>query len=247
MENIKIYGDPAVELIRLTKEINDRYDAEKKRIEENIEESKAKEHLQKNEISRLRELIKLNKEYGDPTDVKAYQEELQKLVNTGDGWRSIVQGIVEQRGSLANVYSVQTEQGENTVAYMKRIGEEYKNTKEQLEELYKFKPELRDDPEIGRAKTRISILEEIASALGFDLEEAASGKSQSDKFKAELARIKAYKTYEDFKSMFQKMATRRERLYTYGMNLSLGLPGSIEAAAIRLNANAVDEINEAPG
>ena len=84
MENIKeIYGDPAVELIRLTKEINDRYDAEKKRIEENIEKSKAKEHLQKNEISRLRELIKLNKEYGDPADVKAYQEELQKLVRHG--------------------------------------------------------------------------------------------------------------------------------------------------------------------
>ena len=248
MENIKkIYGDPAVELIRLTKEINDRYDAEKKRIEENIEESKAKEHLQKNEISRLRELIKLNKEYGDLADVKAYQEELQKLVNTGDGWRSIVQGIVEQRGSLANVYSVQTEQGENTVAYMKRIGEEYKNTKEQLEGLYKFKPELRDKLEIGRAKTRISILEEIASALGFDLEEAASGKSQSDKFKAELARIKeAYKTYEDFKKYVSEKRAREETsIHFPGIDLSLGLPGSIEAAAKRLNANAMDEINEA--
>lgn len=248
MENIKkIYGDPAVELIRLTKEINDRYDAEKKRIEENIEESKAKEHLQTNEISRLRELIKLNKEYGDPTDVKAYQEELQKLVNTGDGWRSIVQGIVEQRGSLANVYSVQTEQGENTVAYVKRIQEEYKDTKEQLEGLYKFKPELRDEPEIGRAKTRISILEEIASALGFDLEEAASGKSQSDKFKAELVRIKkAYKTYEDFKKYVSEERAREEASVHFpGINLALGLPASIEAAAIRLNANAVDEINEA--
>ena len=248
MENIKkIYGDPAVELIRLTKEINDRYDAEKKRIEENIEESKAKEHLQTNEISRLRELIKLNKEYGDPTDVKAYQEELQKLVNTGDGWRSIVQGIVEQRGSLANVYSVQTEQGENTVAYVKRIQEEYKDTKEQLEGLYKLKPGLRDEPEIGRAKTRISILEEIASALGFDLEEAASGKSKSDKFKAELARIKeAYKTYEDFKKYVSEDRAREEAsIHFPGINLSLGLPGSIEAAAKRLNANAVDEINEA--
>ena len=248
MENIKkIYGDPAVELIRITKEINDRYDAEKKRIEENIEKSKAKEHLQTNEISRLRELIELNKKYGDPADVKAYQEELQKLVSTGDGWRSIVQGIVEQRGSLANVYSVQTEQGENTVAYMKRISEEYKNTKEQLEGLYKFKPELRDEPEIERAKTRISILEEIASALGFDLEEAASGKSQSDKFKAELARIKeAYKTYEDFKKYVSEDRAREEAsIHFPGINLSLGLPGSIEAAAKRLNANAVDEINEA--
>lgn len=248
MEHIKeIYGDPAVELIRITKEINDRYDAEKKRIEENIEESKAKEHLQKNEISRLRELIKLNKEYGDPADVKAYQEELQKLVSTGDGWRSIVQGIVEQRGSLANVYSVQTEQGENTVAYMKRIGEEYKTQKEQLEKLYKFKPKLRDEPGIGRAKTHISILEEIASALGFDLEEAASGKSQSDKFKAELARIKeAYKTYEDFKKYVSEDRARKEASEHFpGINLSLGLPGSIKAAAKRLNANAVDEINEA--
>lgn len=248
MEHIKkIYGDPAVELIRKTKEINDRYDAEKKWIEENIEESKAKEHLQKNEISRLRELIKLNKEYGDPADVKAYQEELQKLVSTGDGWRSIVQGIVEQRGSLANVYSVQTEKGEDTVAYMKRIGEEYKNTKEQLEGLYEFKPGLRDESEIGRAKTRISILEEIASALGFDLEEAASGKSQSDKFKAELARIKeAYKTYEDFKKyVSEDMALKKASAHFPGINLSLGLPGSIKAAAKRLNVNAVDEINEA--
>jgi tape measure domain-containing protein len=248
MEHIKeIYGDPAVELIRITKEINDRYDAEKKRIEENIEKSKAKEHLQNNEISRLRELIKLNKEYGDLADVKAYQEELQKLVSTGDGWRSIVQGIVEQRGSLANVYSVQTEQGENTVAYMKRIQEEYKNTKEQLEGLYQYKPELRDESGIEREKTHISILEEIASALGFDLEEAASGKSQSDKFKAELARIKeAYNTYEDFKKYVSEDRAREEASVHFpGIDLSLGLPESIEAAAKRFNVDAVDEINKA--
>ena len=107
---------------------------------------------------------------------------------------------------------------------MKRIQEEYKNTKEQLEGLYKLKPKLRDEPEIGRAKKHISILEEIASALGFDLEEAASGKSQSDKFKAELARIKeAYKTYEDFKKYVSEERAREEAsIHFPGINLALG-------------------------
>ena len=151
--------------------------------------------VKKLDIKRLEDYIALYKELGRQDKVDFYQLKLDAL-KVPEGWRGLVQEIIE--GKELDKYSsfgLWADETTNSVDYVEDMVKRYKELKEQIDLVQPF-----DDEQAKRLKQNKELIEDIANALGLDLEKLTASKSnegESEEEKRLKRLISALRTLQD--------------------------------------------------
>lgn len=180
-------------------EIEKRYADERKEIEKNNSAEEAKIKLVDLEEKKVRELIDAYKKLGREDMANYYEARLPKVT---EGWRKTVEDAIKKAGFSEEdaAYGLWAKDSTVSVDYVDDIVKRYKELKDKIDTI-PFDKKHQD-----RLKEEKKLIEDIANALGLDLEKLARGKKgtnpEIERLKNLVAELrKLQKQYEELKAL----------------------------------------------
>ena len=173
-----------------------------------------KQELLETEGARLNELIKVYTKYEQFDLAKKTREELNKLLEVGDGWRVAVDKIIDNNQRLLKF---KYKEDDSIFDYADTLISKYKKIKEQITLNLKV-----SDSEKKRMESEAEGLRQLAKAIGLDIDAAIKPKgsqdtSRLDALKSELSLVeKIYKRYEDLRKLKTDTSAKADIEDIYG-------------------------------
>lgn len=181
------------------KALEERYEKEREQIRKTYDEEKAKIELAELEEKRIQELIDTYKKLGRNDMVNYYESKLPKELK---GWRKKVEDTIKKFGFKENdsAFGLWAKDSTVSVDYVDDMAKRYKELKEQIDTI-PFDKEHQD-----RLKKEKKLIEDIANALGVNLEKLLAGKNtdnpEVEKLKNLVAELrKLQEQYEKLKAL----------------------------------------------
>ena len=152
------------------------------------------------DVKRLEEYLALYKELDRQDKVDFYQQKLDAL-KVPEGWRGLVQGIIEGKDlDKYSSFGLWAEETTNSVDYVEDMVKRYKELKEQIDLVQPF-----DEKQANRLKQNKELIEEIAKALGLDIEKLAASKKQKGESEEEKRLKRLISALRDLQTQYEKL------------------------------------------
>ena len=152
------------------------------------------------DIKRLKDYLDLYKELKRQDKIDATTEKL-KAYEVPQGWRGLVQGIIEGKDlDKYSSFGLWAEETTNSVDYVEDMVKRYKELKEQIDLVQPF-----DEKQANRLKQNKELIEEIAKALGLDIEKLAASKKQKGESEEEKRLKRLISALRDLQTQYEKL------------------------------------------
>lgn len=152
------------------------------------------------DIKKLEQYRDLYKELDIQDKVDFYQGKLDAL-KVPEGWRGLVQGIIEGKDlDKYTSFGLWAEETTNSVDYVEDMVKRYKELKEQIDLVQPF-----DEKQANRLKQNKELIEEIAKALGLDIEKLAASKKQKGETEEEKRLKRLISALRKLQDQYEKL------------------------------------------
>ena len=179
-------GKLAKEMTEEIQSVKDRYETERKQINENYSAQEAKIKLNEKEIEEYEKLIEVYEKYGR-TDMVNYYKKMMPIDLTS--WRKTVNDTLEKKGlDEQSSFGLWAKQLTSSVTYAEDMIKRYKELKDQIAKI-PF-----DDKQKKNLQDNVDAIEAVAKALyGRDWKKMLEGEKKGSKSNGESAEEKAIK------------------------------------------------------
>lgn len=152
------------------------------------------------DITKLEQYRDLYKGLKRQDKVDFYQGKLDAL-KVPEGWRGLVQGIIEGKDlDKYSSFGLWADETTNSVDYVEDMVKRYKELKEQIDLVQPF-----DEKQANRLKQNKELIEEIANALGLDIEKLAASKKQKGETEEEKRLKRLISALRDLQTQYEKL------------------------------------------
>lgn len=152
------------------------------------------------DVKKFNDYISLYKSLDRQDLVDYYQDKLDAL-KVPEGWRGLVQGIIEGKDlDKYSSFGLWAEETTNSVDYVEDMVKRYKELKEQIDLVQPF-----DDKQANRLKQNKELIEEIAKALGLDIEKLAASKKQKGETEEEKRLKRLISALRKLQDQYEKL------------------------------------------
>lgn len=156
--------------------------------------------VKKLDIKKLEQYRDLYEELKRQDKVDFYQTKLNAL-KVPEGWRGLVQGIIEGKDlDKYSSFGLWADETTNSVDYVEDMVKRYKELKEQIDLVQPF-----DEKQANRLKQNKELIEEIAKALGLDIEKLAASKKQKGETEEEKRLKRLISALRKLQDQYEKL------------------------------------------